>query len=59
MTDPVADYAKRVESMSQDQIRNTLARHDGLVGTHRWSKLDGLTRERLLQMGDLLRAALK
>ena len=56
MTDPVAAYSKRVESMSRDQIRSTLARHDSLVGTDRWSKLDSLTRDRLLQMGEMLRS---
>lgn len=60
MTDPVVQaYAKRVESFSQDQIRATLANHNGLVGTDRWSRLDEQMRDRLSQMADLLRAALK
>lgn len=59
MTDVIEAYAQRIEAMSQDQIRTTLAQHDRLVGSERWSKLDGLLRDQLLQMGELLRAALK
>lgn len=57
MTDPIVSaYAKRVESFSKDQIRSTLANHDALVGTERWSRLDEQTRDKLGQMAELLRA---
>lgn len=59
MTDVVEAYAQRIEAMNQDQIRTTLAQHDRLVDSERWLKLDGALRDQLLQMGELLRAALK
>lgn len=60
MTDPVVQaYAERIPSFNQKQIKLTVANHERLVGTERWSALDAQTRDRLTQMYELLKSALK